>query len=207
MFERRVRMPPPPAGFHPVVVFPGEYVIFDFSEERAYADETLKHPWGVGKYLERRPSVYVTDLFRAQGVEPRDVHMGVDLFAPVGTSVHAFTDATILHQGYNPAAGDYGHVIVTESVIQGIPVFALYGHLGARSITLADIGDKIRGGELLGMVGDCHENGGYPPHLHFQLSYLRPQTHDMPGAVSRDDLARARLIYPDPRIVLGECYA
>lgn len=206
MIERRARMPDPPAGFFPVIRFPGEYFVFDFSEERAYADETLMHPWGIGKYLERRPSVYVTDLFRARGIEPRDVHVGVDLFAPVGTPVHAFMDAIILHQGYNPAAGDYGHVVVTESQVAGVPIYALYGHLDARSISRFAIGSRLHGGEVLGFVGDRNENGGYPPHVHFQLSYLRPTTHDLPGAIAAGSVVMNRLVFPDPRLVLGPIY-
>lgn len=45
--------------------------------------------------------------------------------------------------------------------------------------------------------------GGWPPHVHFQLSWEEPETHDMPGVVSNTQHASALRTYPDPRIVLG----
>nr|WP_181950186.1 hypothetical protein [Brucella sp. 09RB8910] len=31
-------------------------------------------------------------------------------------------------------------------------------------------GDRLAAGELVGHMGDMHENGGWTPHLHFQIS-------------------------------------
>jgi hypothetical protein len=59
----------------------------------------------------------------------------------------------------------------------------------------------------LGYLGDVHENGGwFFPHVHFQLSLHPPATHDMPGAVSLEDRARALVEYPDPRYVVGSLH-
>ena len=62
--------------------------------------------------------------------------------------------------------------------------------------------------QIIGYVGDCHENGGWTlPHVHFQLSIYPPQVeHDMPGACSIDDRINALYHYPDPRYVLGELH-
>ena len=54
--------------------------------------------------------------------------------------------------------------------------------------------------------GITHENGGWEPHLHFQLSYQEPDTHDMPGVVEPSKRDEALEIYPDPRLVLGALY-
>ena len=40
--------------------------------------------------------------------------------------------------------------------------------------------------------------------MHFQLSLIEPETHDMPGVVSTAQHAQALLDYPDPRMVMGE---
>ena len=64
----------------------------------------------------------------------------------------------------------------------------------------------VERGSVLGWLGDLDENGGWPPHVHFQLSNERPETHDMPGVVALDDWARAMRTYLDPRLVLGELY-
>ena len=55
-------------------------------------------------------------------------------------------------------------------------------------------------------VGDRHENGGWDPHLHFQLSWSDPGTHDMPGVVNPADREEALAKYPDPRMVMGPIY-
>ena len=55
-------------------------------------------------------------------------------------------------------------------------------------------------------MGAHDENGGWEPHLHFQLSYQEPETHDMPGVVAPSDRDEALQIYPDPRLVLGALY-
>ena len=55
-------------------------------------------------------------------------------------------------------------------------------------------------------LGNFEENGGWEPHLHFQLSLVEPETHDMPGVVAPEDREHALTIYPDPRNVLGPLY-
>ena len=42
--------------------------------------------------------------------------------------------------------------------------------------------------------------------MHFQLSVVEPETHDMPGVVSASQHAEALEVYPDPRMVLGPLY-
>ena len=86
--------------------------------------EIPKGGYDIGKYNERRRNMYETDLFKKEenkidgfdGV--RDVHMGIDIGAPVNTPIYSFCDCKILHFGYNPAKGDYGNVIIT---VQEIP--------------------------------------------------------------------------------------
>jgi murein DD-endopeptidase MepM/ murein hydrolase activator NlpD len=83
-------------------------------------------------------------------------------------------------------------------------VYALYGHLDDAAIVDKKTGDKIVKGQVLGRMGDIHQNGGwFIPHVHFQLSLHAPETHDMPGAVSMADRTRALIEYPDPRYILG----
>ena len=55
-------------------------------------------------------------------------------------------------------------------------------------------------------MGTREVNGGWNPHLHFQLSLLEPETHDLPGAVSVADRSWALRAFPDPRLVLGPLY-
>ena len=156
--------------------------------------------------------MYSTDLFgsadpwvgSAEGV--RDVHVGIDVGGDVGLPVHSVAKCVVHSAGYNPAAGDYGHVVVTEQRLHGRRVWALYGHLSAASTAGKKPGDTIERGAVLGWLGDEHENGGWPSHVHFQLSLVEPDTHDMPGVVSNEQLKQALETYPDPRMVLGQLY-
>lgn len=182
---------------HPVVLMPPGAVVLDLG--RPWVDPGT--PWSIGRYDEDRV-IYTQALFAGQ----RTVHVGIDLGGPAGVAVHAFADGHVLHAGFNPAAGDYGHVVVTEHRIDGRPLWALHGHLSAASLTRSPVGRRFVAGEVLGWLGEPSENGGWPPHVHFQLSVERPETHDLPGAVARAEREEALRRYPDPRSVLGPLY-
>ncbi len=89
---------------------------------------------------------------------------------------------------------------------EAIQLYALFGHLARRSLDQLVAGMPLKRGEVFAEVGGEHENGGWVPHLHFQLSWERPAEPDMPGVVSEEDLEHALLVYPDPRFVLGALY-
>lgn len=188
-----------PTEFHPVVLLPPWAEVLDLSGPSPKAPTS---PWSIGKYDELRPGVYTSELFS----DGRHLHVGVDLGGPVGTAVHAFSAGRILHQGYNPAEGDYGHVVVTEHKLEGRMIYALHGHLSKPSIALRESGSTFSAGEVIGWLGAPHENGGWPPHVHFQLALERPETHDMPGAVDPAERSLALKRYPDPRRVLGRLW-
>ena len=185
--------------YRPVVDLPEEYYVLDLSQGIWGQPEA---EFSIGKYDEVRPNLYNTELFGGE----RNVHMGIDIGGPVGTPCMAFMDGEISHFGYNPAAGDYGNVIITKHEIGGVPIWALYGHLDASSIEGKRVGKRVEAGEVVAWFGNFEENGGWEPHLHFQLSLVEPETHDMPGVVAPEDREHALTIYPDPRNVLGPLY-
>ena len=82
--------------------------------------------WYVGRYDEVRRNMYTTEMFEnaTKAIDGyagiRDVHIGLDIGGPAGTPVYAPAEGVIQSFGYNPEAGDYGHVIVTEHVIGGV---------------------------------------------------------------------------------------
>ena len=47
---------------------------------------------------------------------------------------------------------------------------------------------------------------GWPPHVHFQLSYQKPTTHDLIGVCSEEEREKNLKIFPDPQLVLGRLY-
>ena len=185
--------------YHPIVDLPKEYEVRDFTKGNY---EPSKFEYDIGKYDELRPGMYETDLF----ADGRYLHIGIDIGAPVGTPCMAFDDGEISHYGYNSADGDYGYVIITKHSIEGVSVWALYGHLDSKSIEGKEIGQKISHGEVICWMGDKHENGGWDPHLHFQLSLIEPLSHDMPGVIDPKDREEYLINYPDPRLVMGPIY-
>lgn len=168
--------------------------------------------YSVGKYDERRLDVYATELFanESYGIDGydglRNIHMGVDLGAEAGTPVHAPYDGIVHSFGYNEAKGDYGHVVVTQHQFDNVTAWFLYGHLSSKSVAFKRQGAPVKKGDEIAYVGAPHENGDWPPHLHFQVGLVEPQTHDMPGVVSTKQHAQAKIDYPDPRLVIGPVY-
>lgn len=132
----------------------------------------------------------------------------------------SFDAGVIYALGELPSAGDYGHAVVIEYIwredepltcgqyliASGDTYWALYGHLSASSLHIYAVGDRVKRGQLIGWLGAESENGGWPPHLHFQLSRERPDGHDMPGVVTVAERDQALDIYPDPRAILGALY-
>jgi peptidoglycan LD-endopeptidase LytH len=170
--------------------------------------------WTLGRYDEDRVGLYESDMFDDVSnvvngfAGKRTVHVGIDLGGPVCTPVHSFWNGIVHSVGYNPDLGDYGHVVVVHypQLPSGCHVYALYGHLDA-SILRWKVGDPVSRGQVVGGLGNVHENGGWlVPHVHFQLGMTDPETHDMAGAVSLKDRERALWEHPDPRYVLGPLY-
>ena len=103
--------------FHPVVQLPTEYEVLDF------AGNSIPRPSGkfsIGKYNERRPGMYTSDLFGKDGEEHRDIHMGVDIGAPAATPVFSFFAGSVFCAAVNSSSGDYGGTIITEHMIAGV---------------------------------------------------------------------------------------
>lgn len=192
------------------IVEPTVFHALDRREAGAYA---------IGRYLEDRPDMYTTEQYAAlasSGKSARTVHMGMDFFAPPGTPVRSFWEGRVHDFRYRSDALDYGYTVIIEyDLPDQLKLYALYGHLGAASLEGPGVGPgvgqgvgKTKGqvvaaGEVIGVVGTVEENGGWEiPHLHFQLSYVPPVDCDYPGVVAREDVAWARLRFPDPAWVL-----
>lgn len=189
------------AQFHPVIALPVNYEIYDFTHGYN-AERKTEYEYGIGRYNEKRAGMYTSPLFQGE----RNIHMGIDIAAPINTAVYSFASGTFFLFGNNSQEGDYGFTIITEHFFDGIALYALYGHLSKKSVDGKSSGQKINAGETIGWIGNKEENGGWNPHLHFQLSYKKPSVPDMPGVVSEKNLEEALRLYPDPQLVLGKLY-
>ena len=100
---------------------------------------------------------------------------------------------------------DYGPTIILQHEPVDGPVFwTLYGHLSEESLTFLEEGDVVSAGEKIAELGDNTVNGGWAPHLHFQIILdLQGRQGDFPGVCARSEKARWADICPDPRLFLG----
>lgn len=158
---------------------------------------------GIGRHGEHR-AVYDTHDFVTPSGERRTVHLGVDLFAPVGTAVHSPLRGTIVASDVRPRRGDYGGVVLVEyTATSGTPFWLLFGHLAPASIETVEVGGRLRRGQTLGTIGAPDENGGWPPHVHVQLATdLLAHGTDLDGVARASEEQVWRSICPDPTPLL-----
>ena len=188
-------------SFENIIDLPDNVYVHDFESSNKFQETS--NSFSIGKYNEKRPNMYEGDLFEKTN---RFIHMGIDIGAPVGTPVKTFYDGEIFLFKYNDQKLDYGYTIITKHQIKGQNIYALYGHLSNSSLKDKKIGQKIYSGEVIAHLGSEEENGGWPSHVHFQLSLIEPKICDLPGVVSESDHNVAVKVFPDPRIVLGNIY-
>ena len=84
-------------------------------------------------------------------------HAGVDLAAPLGTTVRAIAAGQVIFAGVQP-----GGAVVVE-IDHGADTVSLYGHLQTQ--LLVAVGASVTAGQPIGAVGMTGNTTG--PHLHF----------------------------------------
>ncbi|MBC8509234.1 MAG: phosphotransferase, partial [Chloroflexi bacterium] len=126
----------------------------------------------IGLYDEAR-LFYTTPTFATGDKltdEHRTIHLGIDLFAVPGTAVYAPLEGLVYVFHDNNAPQDYGPVIILEhQTTDSTPFYTLYGHLNRASLAGIKRGQLFKAGDTLGEIGTNQVNGGWTPHLHFQI--------------------------------------
>jgi len=184
---------------------------FEYSdlELSAFKIEQLrrKHPDNLiaGGYQEVRP-FYSTDAYKIEGnngPEYRTAHLGVDFWVNANTAIHTLFDAKVYSVFNNDNNKDYGSTIILEhKTSSGIPFWTLYGHLSSTSLSTVSEGQELKKGDLIGYVGDQHENGNWVPHLHFQIMLdMLGNTVDFPGVSTYNEIDIWSSICPDPNLL------
>ncbi|MBM3285057.1 MAG: alanine--glyoxylate aminotransferase, partial [Candidatus Aminicenantes bacterium] len=161
---------------------------------------------GLGRYNEIR-GFYTSDMFklrRNDGFEQRTLHLGVDLFLDPGSAVLAPLDGTVHSFRDNDNPLDYGPTIILEHRTgEGQLFYTLYGHLSRDSLKGLAKGMLIKKGDRLGRIGSYAENGGWPPHLHFQvMADMLDRKGDFPGVAPPSQKEIWIALCPDPNLVL-----
>lgn len=85
---------------------------------------------------------------------------GIDIEAPEGTPIRAVATGTVAYRGWLKG---YGNLLVLD---HGDGYYTLYAHA---SQILVDEGDQVKGGDLIGRVGETGSVEG--SRLHFEVRY------------------------------------
>lgn len=179
--------------------------VADTAAFSAFIDRTLREAGaalGVGGYGEDR-AVYRSPLFRADGKESRSVHLAVDLWAPAGTPIYSPLEGTVHSFQNNRNPQDYGPTIILQHRLDELEFYTLYGHLSRTSLDGLQKGMNISKGMPIATLGAPDENGGWPPHLHFQvISDMLGKSGDFPGVSAPSESRYYLQLCPDPNLIL-----
>jgi 4-aminobutyrate aminotransferase-like enzyme/Ser/Thr protein kinase RdoA (MazF antagonist) len=160
----------------------------------------------VGRYDEPR-LLYSSALFGGEVPidERRTVHLGIDLFVAPGSTIQAPLDGVVHLLADNAAPLDYGPLVTLRHTTGGGEAFfTLYGHLSRDSLEGLAVGRRLARGEPFARVGTSDENGGWPPHVHFQVMLdLLERDADFPGVAYASERALWTALSPDPNLLLG----
>jgi murein DD-endopeptidase MepM/ murein hydrolase activator NlpD len=92
------------------------------------------------------------------GTRAGNLHSGIDIAAPVGTSIRAAIAGTVTFVGWQ---GAYGNMV---DIDHGNGVSTRYAH---NSANLVAVGQQVSAGEVIARVGSTGRSTG--PHVHFEV--------------------------------------
>src|SRR5262245_11319150 len=99
-----------------------------------------------------------------------ELHLGIDISALYNAQIHSPADGIILYADRKAA---YGNLIIVD---HGNGLTTRYGHL---SRALVKVGQKIKRGDILGLVGTTGRTTA--PHLHYEVRMndrpINPRTY------------------------------
>jgi murein DD-endopeptidase MepM/ murein hydrolase activator NlpD len=119
-----------------------------------------------------------SDPFRGS----RAMHAGIDLAGPLGTPIYATADGIV---GRSEYSGAYGNLV---EINHGQGIQTRYGHM---SRLIARPGQRVRRGELIGLMGSTGRSTG--SHLHYEVRIDGRAVNPVPFIQSADNLAAQRI--------------
>ncbi len=172
---------------------------------REFLDENEAR-YGLGNYGENRTSFKIAGIDGIGSPEPRTTHLAIDIWLREPEKIYAPLDGVVQSISTNDDPFDYGTVLIIKHKVGGGPEFyTLYGHLATASHDIVKAGDVIKAGDHIATLGEAHENGGWTPHLHFQLisDMLGDDSGNFPGICPPSTWDVWRDICPDPNMIMG----
>ena len=91
----------------------------------------------------------------------RRFHEGMDFTAPVGTDIFATGNGVVVYSGWRQGYGE------TVEIDHGFNYMTRYAHCSKR---LAKVGQKVKRGDVIALVGNTGKSTG--PHLHYEVHYM-----------------------------------
>jgi murein DD-endopeptidase MepM/ murein hydrolase activator NlpD len=134
---------------------------------------TISSAWGPRM---RTKTIRVKDQ-RKKRIRYKGRHKGVDLTAPLGTSVFAAMDGQVITSGRHK---QYGNYVVLD---HGNGVSTVYAH---HRLNLIHEGDIVRRGQKIAEVGRTGNATG--PHLHFELRIDGLQQNPLPALNDTEEI-------------------
>ncbi len=149
---------------------------------------TISSAWGP----RMRTRVVRVKNQRKKRVRYRGRHKGVDLTAPMGTSIFAAMDGQVVMSARHRQYGNY--VIIDH----GNGVMTLYAHA---KLSLVHEGEIVRRGQKIAEVGRTGNATG--PHLHFELRVDGVQRNPLPVLDDEEEVP-AEMAAQNARLDLGQ---
>ena len=133
------------------------------------------------------------------------MHLAIDLFLDAGSPILSVCDGVVHSFKDNALPYDNGPTIVIEhpTTPDGPPFYILYSHMTRDSLDGLYVGKPMKKGEQIGKVGAYPDNGGWPPHLHFQLIVdMMDEKGDLFGVAPPSKRDVWLSICPNPNLIL-----
>jgi murein DD-endopeptidase MepM/ murein hydrolase activator NlpD len=129
------------------------------------------------------------------------IHLGVDINVDAGTEVIADRQCVIAWKGNDfPERHGWGNRVVVK--LRDEQIWLIYAHLA--STPHLNVGDVLNPGDVIGRVGEIHENGWWFPHLHVQaliqkawIMFCDDPAH-IDGYCPKAQWNRWRMLCPNP---------
>ncbi len=176
-------------------------------QEAARVGEEFGDGVWLGYYNEPR-LIYAEPGFRKgpwKASDRRTVHLAVDVFAPAGTVLHAPMSGRVEVVENRDNHLDYGGVVILHhETPEGDAFYTLYGHLDPEVCERLKPGDPVAQGAAFVRLGDASQNGGWAPHVHFQLALTtQGMQADWPGVGDPDEMELWNSVCPNPAALLN----
>ena len=126
----------------------------DSSSEESNSSSSARFTWPVPGYT------YISSDYgwRNCPFHGRELHSGIDMAAPYGTSVLAADDGKVIYSGW---LGSYGNAVI---ISHGNSLYTLYGH---NSSLVVSYGARVSKGQKIARVGSTGSSTGN--HCHFEV--------------------------------------